>query len=60
MKATEEFERVGQLIDQGRENVVVCKGRHCYAIEYGGVKCNSSHLFALEKGSRAEAVHLCA
>ena len=59
MTATEGFEKVKQLIDQGCDKVVVCNGGHYYAIEYGGVECNSSHLLAIVRDLLAEVGQLC-
>lgn len=59
MTATEGFEKVKQLIDQGCEKVVVRNGSHYQAIEYGGVECNSSHLLAMLRDLLSEVGQLC-
>jgi hypothetical protein len=59
MTATEGFEKVKHLIDQGCDKVVVCNGGHYYAIEYGGVVCDSSCLLAVVRNLQAEVGQLC-
>lgn len=49
MTATEGFEKIKRLVDQGCDKVIVCNGGSYQDLEYGGTTINSSHLLSIAR-----------
>ena len=59
MTATEGFEAIKRLVDQGCDKVVVCNSASCHSLEYGGKTINSSHLLSITRDLLTEVGQLC-
>ena len=60
MTATEAFEEIKQLVDQGCDKVIVFDGGFPYDLEYGGATTNSSQFLSIIRDLLAEVGQLCA
>lgn len=59
MTATDGFEKITQLVNQGCDKVVVCNGSHNYTLEYDGAEVKSSYLLVMKKDLLLATGQLC-
>ena len=59
MTATDGFEKITQLINQGCDKVVVRNGSHNYTLVYDGTEIKSSHLLIMKKDLLLATGQLC-
>lgn len=60
MTATEGFEEIKHLVDQGCDKVIVCNGGCSYDVEYGGEAIDGSYLLLIMRDLLAEVGQFCA